>query len=250
MRARGWGVRGWDKFGARRANCGCLGVPADPLPPPTSRTGKNVGRQVDDPRIQHRGFDGGGWAWTFVRPVARAGGGSMGWEPGSVGPERPPPPLLWADLRCQMCACHRRARKVSWLFSEHLPPRACGLLTQRDATGRPWRQPRMGVRRRPRAARPEWASGFEVCPHLLRALFAVVPCWRKAQCVAGRQSLPCHDTVEETELGIVEDQDGVGDLPRPLRWKGDSPAPAAGTLGADSPAFETQMPWHFRPGSA
>ena len=107
-----------------------------------------------------------------------------------------------------MCACHRRARKVSWLFSEHLPPRACGLLTQRDATGRPWRQPRMGVRRRPRAARPEWASGFEVCPHLLRALFAVVPCWRKAQCVAGRQSLPCHNTVEGTEWELWRTKTG------------------------------------------
>ena len=242
------GVRGWDKFGARRANCGCMGVPADALPPPPSRTGKNVGRRwmTQDSSIEDF-MEGGGRGPSCDRWHGQRGG-SMGWEPGPVGPERPPPPLLWADLRCQMCACHRRARKVSWLFSEHLPPRACGLLTQRDATGRPWRQPRMGVRRRPRAARPEWASGFEVCPHLLRALFAVVPCWRKAQCVVGRQSLPCHDTVEETELGIVEDQDGVGDLPRPLRWKGDSPAPAAGTLGADSPAFETQMPWHFRPG--
>ena len=52
-------------------------------------------------------------------------------------------------------------------------------MTQRDATGRPWRQPRMGDRRRPRAARPKRASGCRDCRPLLRALSGPSYAWER-----------------------------------------------------------------------
>ena len=87
------GVRGWDKFGARRANCGCLGVLADPLPPPPFPDRKERWATVDDSRLQHRGFHGGGWAWTFVRLVAWAEGGEYGMGAGVSRTRAPSSPF-------------------------------------------------------------------------------------------------------------------------------------------------------------
>ena len=64
-----------------------------PPPSPPFPDRKERWATVDDPRIQHRGFDGGGWAWTFVRPVARAEGGEYGMGAGVSRTRAPSSPF-------------------------------------------------------------------------------------------------------------------------------------------------------------
>ena len=89
--------------------------------------------------------------------------GARGGDP--FGPELLLLPFLWGGSakRLPDVLASTESSQGELTFSGYLPPREGGLQTKRDATGRPWRQPRMGVRRRPRAARPERASGCRNC---------------------------------------------------------------------------------------
>ena len=129
------------------------------------------------------------------------------------------------------------ARQVSWLFLKYPPPRARGLLTQSDTTGRPWRRPRMGDRRCPRAARPERASGCRDCPPLCELGRLSDLCLRKAQCRGRGRSLRPPALLRGTLRDCGGPKRGWGDAVCLLHWKGTSPAPVAGFLGVDSPAF-------------
>ena len=114
------------------------------------------------------------------RTTGRGRGRDVGRGGGSLDSASPSSPLAMGSFWPPLMFSHsRRAREVSWLFLGTSCRGQGGPSTQRDATGRPWRQPRMGDRRRPRAARPKRASGCRDCRPLLRALSGPSYAWER-----------------------------------------------------------------------